>query len=291
MRKITRWKALQYEFLVALDRPKDLAKQLQAWIAAGDADNGWRLILGYLDAESGQIPAAIRLFEAVRAADELRGADYRTLADWYMAVNRREAYDRARIETFKVIERMAAQPMALREVAALAAVATPSNRRPASWTWKSCSPLRPCLRSPSQPQNYLDQLQQFYAATRDFRLLAGLGDAVLGHTAGQVYPFLQGIVGRARRGSRRGHGRFDRRAHRRRPPRAKTEVDRRALDLLEMLVERRAAELQNQPGPHVEKALAAMRRAWKRAMVGRRTAAHGRAAGFAGPYRPAAAGR
>ena len=100
----TRWKAMQYQFLVALDRPKDLAKRLQAWIAAGDADNGWRLILGYLEAESGQIPAAIRLFEAVRASDELGGADYRTLADWYMAVNRREAYDRARIETFKVID-------------------------------------------------------------------------------------------------------------------------------------------------------------------------------------------
>ena len=36
--------------------------------------------------------------------------------------------------------------------------------------------------------------------------------------------------------------------------RAKTEVDRRALDLLELLVERRAAELQNQPGPHAKSA-------------------------------------
>ena len=100
----TLWKAMQYEFLVALDRPKELAKRLQAWIAADDADNGWRLILGYLEAESGQIPAAIKLLEAVRAADELHGADYRTLADWYMAVNRRDAYDQARVETYKVIE-------------------------------------------------------------------------------------------------------------------------------------------------------------------------------------------
>ena len=100
----SRWKALQYEFLVALDRPKDLAKKLATWIAADDADNGWRLILGYLDAEAGQVPAAIQLFEAVRAVDELGPAEYRTLADWYMAVNRREDYDRARVETFKVID-------------------------------------------------------------------------------------------------------------------------------------------------------------------------------------------
>jgi Tfp pilus assembly protein PilF len=45
--------------------------------------------------------------------------------------------------------------------------------------------------------------------------------------------------------------------------RARTAVDRRALDLLEVLVERRAAALQNQPGPHVGKALAALERAFK----------------------------
>src|SRR5262249_26869865 len=41
-------------------------------------------------------------------------------------------------------------------------------------------------------------------------------------------------------------------------------VDQRALDLLEMLVERRAAELKNQPGPHLEAALTALQRAFKR---------------------------
>ena len=116
----------------------------------------------------------------------------------------------------------------------------------------------------SQPQNYLNQLQQFYAATRDFRLLAGLGDAVLGHTAGQVYPFLQGMSGVL--GEVRDEATADSIVERivavRR--RAKTEVDRRALDLLELLVERRAAEIQNQPGPHVQRALTAMRQAWKR---------------------------
>jgi hypothetical protein len=116
----------------------------------------------------------------------------------------------------------------------------------------------------SQPQSYLYQLQQFYGATRDFRLLAGLADAVLGHTAGQVYPFLQSMSGVL--GEIRDEATADSiverivAAH----SRAKSEVDRRALDLLELLVERRAAELKNQPGPHTQKALTAMRRAWKR---------------------------
>src|SRR5262249_16939780 len=46
--------------------------------------------------------------------------------------------------------------------------------------------------------------------------------------------------------------------------RAKTPVDQRALDLVEMLVRRRAAELKNQPSPHGDAALAAMKRAFDR---------------------------
>ena len=117
----------------------------------------------------------------------------------------------------------------------------------------------------SQPQNYLSQLQQFYAATRDFRLLAGLGDAVLGHTAGQVYPFLQGMSGVL--GEVRDEATADSIVERIAAARgrAKTEVDRRALDLLELLVERRAAR-----DPEPARAArrngrsTAMRRAWKR---------------------------
>ncbi len=262
------WKALQYQFLVALDRPKELARRLQAWIAAGDADNGWRLTLGYLEAETGRIAEAIQLFEAVRAADELRGPDYRALADWYMAVNRRDAYDRARIDAFKVID----------------------EYRLSQWLWGKFQPWQryneygadsrqpppreldvevlfaftALFEKSSQPQNYLYQLGQFYGATRDFRLLAVLADAVMGHTAGQVYPFLQNMSGVL--GEIRDEATADSvvqriaLAHKR----AKTPIDQRALDLLEMLVERRAAELQNQPGPHIERALAALRRAWKR---------------------------
>src|SRR5262249_2764665 len=47
-------------------------------------------------------------------------------------------------------------------------------------------------------------------------------------------------------------------------PRAKTPIDHRALDFLEVLVQRRAAELQNQPAPHGDKALAALKRAFDR---------------------------
>ncbi len=116
----------------------------------------------------------------------------------------------------------------------------------------------------SQPQNSLYLVQQFYGATRDFRLLAGLADAVVGQTAGKVYPFLQGMNGVLSevRDEATADSIIEQLAKVRH--RAKTPVDQRALDLLELLVERRAAELQNQPGPHVDRTLTAMQRAWKR---------------------------
>ena len=46
--------------------------------------------------------------------------------------------------------------------------------------------------------------------------------------------------------------------------RAKTAVDKRALDLLEVQVERRMAEVQNQPRPHIAAALTALKRAYER---------------------------
>jgi hypothetical protein len=256
----TRWKALQYQFLVALDRPQELAKRLKAWIAADDDANGWRLALGYLEAESGRVPAAIGLFEAVRAADELGAADYRTLADWYMAVDRRDAYDQARRDSFKVLDESRLSRWLDGKLRPWRNAQQPPPRELDVEILYAFTPL---FEKAVHPVNYLYQLQQFYSATHDFRLLAGLGDAVLGHTAGQVYPLLQrmsGVLGEVRDEATADSIIESIVAAR---GRAKTEVDRRALDLLELLVERRAAEIQNQPGPHVQRALTAMRRAWK----------------------------
>ena len=139
-----------------------------------------------------------------------------------------------------------------------------SNRPPASWTPKCCWPSPPCWRSPAGRETTSINSLSSTSATRDFRLLAVLADAVVGHTAGQVYPLLQsmsGVLGEIR-DEAAADSLVERIAAVRR--RAKRPIDQRALDLLEMLVERRAAEIQNQPGPHVGRSLAALRRAWKR---------------------------
>ena len=89
------------------------------------------------------------------------------------------------------------------------------------------------------PQSYVYQLREFYRATRDFRLLGVLADSVIGHTAGKVYPFLGQLkpVLDEIRDEATADTLVERIAQIR--ARAKTPVDRRALDLLE--VARRAA--------------------------------------------------
>ena len=277
-----RWRLLKYQLLVALDRPKDLEQTLQGWVRTDGPVNRWRLSLAYLLAEQGRISEAIKLFEAVAADDELGPLEYRTLADWYLVVNRRAEHQRAMISAYKTQEEYR---LSNRLSAMLRPWQRHDGKMPTELDKDVLLILAALFEKSSSPQSYLWQLQQFYQATRDFRLLSGLADAVMGHTAGYVYPFLQGMrpvlgeVGdeatvdsiveylakvRAEKGtvpiSRNG------------PEGAAQKwglspfpaLDQRALDLLELLAERRAAELQNQPGPHAERALTAMQRAFKR---------------------------
>ena len=52
-------------------------------------------------AEQGKLADAIAQFEIVRAADELRPAEYRALAAWQMAQNQRAQYERNLIAAYE----------------------------------------------------------------------------------------------------------------------------------------------------------------------------------------------
>jgi predicted Zn-dependent protease len=255
-----RWKQIEYQLLIALDRPKDLEKMLQAWVSAGDPDNRWRLALGYLLAEQGRVPEAIALLEAVEASDELGPVAYRTLADWYLAANRREDHERASVAVYRTTDEWQLHRILVFRLRRLQAG---DGQAPTEIDREVLFQFAALLEKSSNPQQHLGLLHEFYKITRDFRLLAGMADAVVGHTAASVYPLLTAagpvlaeIGDEATVDELAAHLAKVR-------TRAKTDVDRRALDLLEMLVRRRAAELKNQAGPHAEAALTALRRAFK----------------------------
>jgi Flp pilus assembly protein TadD/predicted Zn-dependent protease len=254
------WRAEDFRLLIALDRSADLEKNLRQWTAGPDSENRWRLALGELLAEQGKISEAIKAFEAVEAADELSPGAYRSLAAWYLVDNRREQHEKALVAAFKTAdEYRLSQSISMY----LRPWQNPQDRPPTQFDPEVLRVFKALFEKSSAPQNYLWQVQQFYQASRDFRLLSMLVDGLVGHSAGKIYPFLQSMSGVL--SEVRDEATADELAARIAQVRAtaKTAVDQRALDLLELLVERRAAELQNQPGPHADKALVALERAFK----------------------------
>ena len=255
------WKLAKYRLLIVLDRMLEIEQALRQWSRQDNADSRWQVALGYLLAEQGKLGDAIRELEAVESADELSPAAYRSLSDWYLVQNQREASERAGLAVYQTMPEYALSRL-------IAMKLSPWHNReghlPTELDKEVLRMFAVLFNKSASPQSYLSQLQQFYQASRDFRLLSGLPDALIGHSAARVYPFVEGM--KSVLDEVRDEATADEIVKRigEVRPRAKTSVDQRALDLLEVLVERRAAEVVNQPGPHRDKALAALVRASKR---------------------------
>lgn len=254
------WKEHKYRLLLALDRPDEMEQAFKAWIRPGKADNTWRLALAYLHAERNRLSEAIQLFEAIQATDELGPEEYRTLADWYLVANQKEKHEEALVSQLMTEEE---NRLSQRLYQQLYPWQRGEDAMPQELDPQVIRIFTALFRKSQYPSNYLWQLQQFYQHSRDFRLLKCLAEGVIGHSAAQIYPFIQqmsGVLGEIRDEATAdsviellGQVR----------ERAKTAVDQRGLDLLESQVERRAAEVLNQPGPHAARALAALQRAFK----------------------------
>jgi predicted Zn-dependent protease len=256
------WRATKFQFLIARDEPDNLERELRAWIRDDVSTAPWRMMLARLVAERGKIDEAIRLYEAAEKDRLLTAADYRVLADWYLVADRRAAYERSRIEAFKqapehVLSNMMHQ---IRNRWYRTDIPLPSELDE-----NTLFAFRALFEKSAQPENYLWQLREVYAACRDFRLLAMLPDAVLGRSPQQIYTYLQSLNGQVLY-EMRNEATADEIISRIEKLREgeRTPADLRALDLLEALVERRSSEVLNQPGPHVEACLMALQRAFDR---------------------------
>lgn len=255
------WRMTKFQFLIALDRPNVLEQELREWIRNDVSTGPWRQRLARLVAERGKIDEAIQLFEACQKDRLLTAADYNLLANWYLVSNRRDAYERSRIEAY----------LQLPEYQLQQATYQAQNRSQQTGTVtgevdeNTLFIFKALFEKSAQPQNYLWQLHGIYVATRDFRLLQMLPHAVLGRSPQQIYDFLPNLQNQVLF-ELRNEATADEIVARIKTLREKdrTSTDLRALDLLETLVERKSSELLNQPGPHVDACVAALQRAFKR---------------------------
>ncbi|MCH7728185.1 MAG: hypothetical protein IH991_17165, partial [Planctomycetes bacterium] len=256
---ILTWRTAKFQMLIALDRAQDLEKTLRQWVGDGRKTSPWRVALGQVLAELGRIEEAVKLYTAVENEDELTSSEYRALSDWYMVLDRRDDYEGARVAYYKTMQEWQIQNMVSQR---LNLYQRTDGSAPANLDPEILLMFSALMEKSTYPQNYLGYLGQFYGTTRDFRLLESLPSSVIGQTSSQIYGFLGGIGSVTSQVLEEAtvdsinelleNVRKD----------TKSAVDQRALDLFEMMVERRAAELDNQPGPHTRKALAAMKRAF-----------------------------
>ncbi len=255
------WKQAKYQFLIAVDRPEELAAALRQWIAADEFTAPWRVALAKLLAERGELQQAIELLEAVERLDELSPTDYALLAGWYQVVDRRDDYERARIEALKVMQEWQLQQLVQQETQLWR---NPDGARGNYVSDDALFALRALFEKSSSPGNYLSLQRDLYTASRDSRVLRALPDIMPGRTPQQVYSILRSV--RDVLTAIENEAGSDEVLARVVELHATTDspLDLRALDLLEATVERRASEVLNQPGPHIDAAVAAMQRAFER---------------------------
>ncbi|HET6162524.1 MAG TPA: hypothetical protein VFG37_02580, partial [Planctomycetota bacterium] len=255
----------EYEWmrLVALDRGDELEKRLEEWFGAGDDVTRLRYgrDLAHIRAERNRLDDAVAFFERIAKVDPLPYEDARTLADWYTALGKKEDAARARIAAWT-----AQDENELGQLVNVARGQATTKGEGSGTTVPDDVPdqLVALMRKTQYPGNWIWQLQQLYASTKDFRLLQCLPEAVLGHTAQGIYPFLQALAGIQKLVDE--EATIDRIvAHVNEAlPRAKTGTDRRALVLIQFAVQYRAAAQQNGGGPHAEAALVALKAAFER---------------------------
>lgn len=254
------WKSARYRMLIALDRPRELQRDLLTWIRKDRQTAPWRLSLARLLAEQGRLEEAVRLYRAVEHTDELRPAEYRSLADWSLALDRRDDYEQARFMYYATMPEGRLNQLLNQQIRRYQAT---DGTAPATLDTEILLMVKALMEKSAYPANFLYQIRNLYTTTKDFRLFRSVPIAALGQTAGHAYNMVSNCQSAFTAVME--EATVDEIVELLRDTRAQAEsdTDRRALDLLEVVAERRAIELQNQAGPHVRPAVAALKRAFE----------------------------
>lgn len=243
---------------------------LTAWVASSDAPQAsaeqvaegarWARPLAWILVERDQLARAAAVVTRLDERGAAGHADLRLAADWFTALDQRPQADAARRRSWELADEWTIAAALQQDVQK---VSRRGEEVPEPLDPEAPVRVTVLLAKATSPAQHVWVVQQLYQTTRDFRLLEGLADACLGQSVERVYDLLQGI--RQVTDSIQEEATLDQLGKRIAAlgPKARTDVDRRALRLLEFTARRRAAEQTNGAGPHLAAALEALRGAWK----------------------------
>ncbi|MEZ5989724.1 MAG: VIT domain-containing protein [Planctomycetota bacterium] len=255
------WRFQVARLLIVLDRPGPLEKRLTSWIAPGRIEGRWRVLLAYLQAELGRLDEALATLDQCATLTPLGAAQWTAMSAWALVVGDDQRRAKALFETYRARNEWDLNRELNRRWSAL--VNRPEGGAPGEFDSETLIVMKALLAKASYPQNQLGSLWRFYERTKDFRVLAAMADGAVGLTRDRSYDYLATL------------GQFVAQVHeeatcdelRRRldelTEAARSAQDRRALLLIRAQVEARAGLVRNQPGPHIERAVAAMKQAFE----------------------------
>ena len=255
------WQSLQYDWLIVLDRPEELREKLVRWIRTDPLPTRWQRGLARLEAELGNIKKAITIMESLKETARLTPQDQTALADWYLVDDRRQEYEQTKVDALEAFQEYELESF----------ISGRSDRwmyqaetMPTELDENVLFAFKALFNKSSHPEKYVSTLANFYKASRDFRMLQMVPDALMGQTPQRVYPLLRAlssdllelVLKEATADE------LQKRIDELRST-SKSQLDSRALDLLDAMVAARAAKVLNQPGPHIDRATTALKNAFK----------------------------
>ncbi len=268
------WKSLKYKLLILFDRPDELRKQLRTWIDTDEWNTSWQRGLALLLAEQGELEEAIKILETIQDKKELTSDDYKSLANWQLVLDRKEDHEASRL---KVLFEQSEWNLA--NVLNQQARQIRSGNGPHELDENSFLILKALFEKTSQPGNHYSMIRNLYTATSDFRVFEQVPEGMLGRTQSMTYNALQQFQNTILREVRKeatadkmlehveklrdrlNAGEVPRGAD---PNERSLVLDLRALDLIEAMIEVKSSQVLNEPGPHAQKAVAALNRAFKK---------------------------
>ncbi len=260
--ELLEWRAAKFDLLTALDRGDALEGALKEWYGEKRefAKLRWGKDLATVQAERGRVKDAAAVYEELRALGELSPEDLKRLSDWYIVLDAKDKSRETRILSWEARNEWETYNWLQSQVYRYQ---RSGDDVPSEMDAEVPIAFVALFRKAQNPANYAWTIQQFYGATRDFRLLECIPEAVIGQSSQQIYPFLDAL--RSVTGTMQEEATLDRLTKHLQAQYGKSnhDVNRRALRLLEFMVEHRAAEQSNGAGPHADAALAALKEAFK----------------------------